>query len=389
MIFYKNGIQVSTHSAREIDISHLQHTRRAGDIKGFSLHSRSRLRRALLSYDIPGSIMFGLTLTLPPDGQFAYATPYAPRKRSEKESSIKSKKTTRQKAPKQDIAAGENLNECESFKKAGFALREFPDTLRRFTIYFQRRFPQSGFIWRVELQQRGAPHLHCVAYLHQSDYALQADLPPTPNQGRVARDYVRCIDLYYDIAYLWCKSVFETAFIGSPIEFEHWFDNQSQGNGLNIQTLPSTSSALRYICDHASKRKQAQLGYRGRQWGLCGRRRFVQSSGERVLSEGDARIIKANRVLRKLRRYRIRKDDAPFGSKRTRANARAAANAITFCSSDTREKLRRYLEIDSPIDDETFVSRNSSSLQFLPDMQSLFTPPESGFLSSISTKDWP
>ena len=97
-----------------------------GSVLGFSLASRRRLRRWLLSKCVAGCTMYGVTLTVPrPD----------------------------------DMS-----NVCDKFR----------NVFHRFRVSWVRCFPRCGFVWRVELQRSRVPHLHLISYhdspVSSSDY---------------------------------------------------------------------------------------------------------------------------------------------------------------------------------------------------------------------------
>ena len=97
------------------------------------------------------------------------------------------------------------------------------------------------FVWRVELQKRGVPHLHCILYTDQGGAALFREdwlsawgLLDHPDALRRAVDY-------------------------RPIESDAWFS---------------------YVVFHQFKHSVKQAGWVGRHWGVIGRRLFQ----ERALS---------------------------------------------------------------------------------------------------------
>lgn len=139
-----------------------------------------------------------------------------------------------------------------------------------------KRFWQSclrlpGFvssIWRVELQARGMPHLHCVVWAHAE------------------WDIVRMQGLWKQALNGWClcpslsvkrKVLGEWMEIEVKTQGDAYVDgafDMSKTTTCRVDRLSGSSSSVRYLCDHTSKRKQAQLGYPGRQWGIVGRKRL-------------------------------------------------------------------------------------------------------------------
>lgn len=187
-----------------------------GEITGFSKQARARMRKALLGFAVPDSIRLGLTLTVP------WPTDWI----------------------------SENPDRCND---------EFRACFNRFGVAFRRALPDCGAIFRVELQTRKAPHIHAVCYVPR---ARLADATPTPVAGVVDAAarlfFAKCVEI-------WCCRAVRDLHGGSAHGF--W------GHGVKVDTL-DMGAMLRYICDHATKSKQAQLGYKGKQWGFLNRAVF-------------------------------------------------------------------------------------------------------------------
>ena len=167
---------------------------------------------------------------------------------------------------------------------------EFRESLNRFAQMFKREFPHSAFIYRVELQQRKMPHLHAVAYIADDDF----------------RNTCNFLE-WYSIS--WFRSFKGNVHGGSLTGyFKH---------GVDYKPLEDNPTRLmRYLCDHASKRKQAQCGWKGRQWGVIG------SSRLQDMPTYDLPPFPSERAEACFWRYISRvasywaKADCPFGLKR-------------------------------------------------------------------------
>ena len=164
-----------------------------GCIDSFSSAARLRLRIALLRYCLEGGFRVGVTLTLP-----------------------------------------------WSVSDWSLVMSDFRAVMHRFRVYWLRRFPDSAAIFRVELQKRGAPHLHMVSWHLRRDEDLAS--------------------AYFN---LWYDSLLRDLRGGSYSDFAR--------HGVKVDLLPNVIASIRYLCDHASKGKQAQLGYKGKQWGILGK----------------------------------------------------------------------------------------------------------------------
>ena len=198
-----------------------------GCIDSFSSAARLRLRLALLRYFVPSCYRVAVTLTLP------WHVP------------------------------------CWSA-----VMSDFREVIHRFRTYWVRRFPDRSSIFRVELQKRGAPHLHMVSWHCSSD-------------GDLSSSYF----------ILWYDSLLRDLRGGSYSDFARY--------GVKVDLLPNVIASIRYLCDHSSKSKQAQLGYKGKQWGILGKRNFLSSFGYTVYL-GERRLIVLRRWLRRLTRFRVK-----------------------------------------------------------------------------------
>lgn len=285
------------------NVSGLSYRRSDGDIQTFSHEARRRLRRWLLTMSVPDCERFALTLTLPRSFDFRCFGPCRPL----------------------------------SFF-SGFPASDFSETVRRFGVYLSRAIPDCGLVWRAELQRRGAPHLHCVLWCRGCDWidALPVALDAVRTSQRRAFRRSSCLRLSGVVIDCWVRAVVQTCFIGGAIELEHFVD----GVGVDVEPLQSAPRFLRYVCDHMSKHKADQLGYRGRQWGVVGRSRFVALSSEALRSRRSCII--ASRILGKLRRPRVAIESAPFGWRHGRYHP--ANSGITYAGKETLQRLREYVD---------------------------------------------
>lgn len=179
----------------------------------------------------------------------------------------------------------------------------FRDCLHRFRTYFLRRYPKFGFVWRVELQCSRMPHLHLIVY---GDCIFSGD-----------------------VFALWFSSVRGLFPIPSYSDFSR--------HGVCLQVLDGNIRAYRYICDHGSKSKQAQLGWRGRQWGVVGRGNFADMCSADFYLDGPIEHM----FFRFLARVGSRSIPAKcvFGSRILR---RKALFSVMYCTIETCIKWMRY-----------------------------------------------
>lgn len=252
-----------------------------GKITGWSAASRRRLRQLLVSSDLAvPSLLYGATLTCP--------------------------------------WAEENWDTVgEEWRLAMMA----------FSQAFTRAFPGGAMVYRTELQQRGAPHLHAVVYLPAS-----AEWAPSPLRGieEGLKSY-----LYVELLTIW----------GRVMGRRPWTEGAAKGGfnrrGVVVEALGDKRiQAMRYVCDHASKRKQAQLGWQGRQWGVIGGKRLERDKPVSIAASEKAMLIYA-RLISRLARYRIRDGRGPFGSWLSK---RRRSLGTVFVSRTTRARLKAYAE---------------------------------------------
>ena len=163
---------------------------------------------------------------------------------------------------------------------------------------------RNPFVWRVELQKRGVPHLHCIVYADdigverlRHDWLSVWGLLDHPAAVRRAVDY-------------------------RPISSDAWFS---------------------YVVFHQFKHCEDQAGWQGRHWGVVGRRFFK----DRVLSEyrlTSAEYDRARAILYWFirREFRSRRVGSGSGSGRMRHVPRYSG--WSHVVSDWEFLVRRIVE---------------------------------------------
>lgn len=173
---------------------------------------------------------------------------------------------------------------------------------------FRRAFPTVGAIFRHELQSRRMPHCHIVFY-------VPSYIDVEEFQGRVFS--------------LWLRSV--PILDGSLRSFSKY--------GVNSKILDRLPGVFRYLADHASKHKQSQLGYQGKQWGFIGRKNLVlRSSSAFDLSPSVARLVV--RQLSRIYRY-CQKADCVFGYRHLK---RRTVAKVCFFTPSTVKRVVSFFE---------------------------------------------
>lgn len=214
-----------------------------GEITAFTKAARRRLRRCLLSESVPDSFRCHVTFTVPWKGS--------------------------------------------NFEPL---MDEFRECWHRFGVTFRRSFPNSAMIYRVELQQRGAPHIHALTFVRDGD-AADADT------RRVATPAAVAAMIQMDMWSMWSQSV---------LDLHHGSLEGFVNNGVEVEPIPTAGALYRYVCDHTSKKKQAQLGYKGKQWGKVGQANLVKVAAAALPDfECERHEVLFLRMLRKAMRYRV------------------------------------------------------------------------------------
>lgn len=207
------------------------------------------------------------------------------------------------------------------------------DCFERFRERLTRLAPHFiAAIWRVELQQRGMPHWHLVVWATdwqaafvEIDAAWMAALSgwglerPVQVVRRLGREEVSVL----------CRTQADGAC--SALGLLRGADGRQVT--VSPTLLGGRDDALRYLVDHSSKRKQAQLGWKGRQWGQINRRRL----GRLLEASG---LDEAGRVwlMRLLRRWSRHHYKGRYRGRLSRI-AEGRASAWVCCGSATARAL--------------------------------------------------
>ena len=256
-----------------------------GTIEGFSRGAARRLREALATLTMPFAKVYGVTLTVP-----WHSDDFEP------------------------------------------LMDEWRKVFNRFGVAFRRQFPHSAAIFRNEVQRRGAPHIHAVCYFASVDIdaareALDGgvrgpacsrgltpqsprregwDASPPHESGTPCGAEMSSLQstsrqtISTAVRRLWVNAVGSNLHGG---KLEHFIEH---GVAVDCLDALNTRYMFRYLCDHASKHKREQLGYKGKQWGIIGRNNLTTEETEPLLPfESPRHEVIFRRMLRKLTRYTI------------------------------------------------------------------------------------
>lgn len=246
-----------------------------GAIVSFSVASSRRLREWFVTRDIAGSYKFGLTLTLP----FS--------------------------------------DECWKGERLAASLKWFKSHWKRFRTEIERKFPDVGVVFRIELQKRQAPHIHAVVY-----FPSGCNRPP--------------------LEVLWMRQVFKHPLDNFNVDgFIH--------HGVRVDALIQGSSVgyFRYLTDHASKHKREQMGYNGRQWGVLNQGLFTRSPSALLEFESERHEVEFVRAWQRFNRYPV-----TVGHGKDRIVVKFRRNRRSFGASFVRggaDSVRRLFKMSADI----------------------------------------
>ena len=222
-----DGVSVSPKRGK-----HLQGGMR-GEIKGLSPAAAARCREFVVTHDIPGSKLVSVTGTT--------------------------------------------------------AIGRTPEEWRKIMQRYSHRLVRKGVsaVWRVELQKRGAPHVHALLWV-----------PPDLDkwQRAISESWLECIGATFQD---------DGKVVGlKPGEFEHAFQYE-EGVGAGW---------VAYLASHTSKHKQDQLGWVGKQWGIWGEDRFARAQPLDTEGLDGVQLAKLKRGLRRWQEAKIRtKQEKQYG----------------------------------------------------------------------------
>lgn len=172
----------------------------------------------------------------------------------------------------------------------GINLVDEMESDRVFGVWCERQ-RKAGIpvIWRKEIQARGALHWHCIAWADKRA------------RGQMVVDWWDCVRLLGEYRgpvklsgeMVECVASSRMALAGAA---EHAAKVEDD--------MADSERAMRYICDHASKRKQAQSQTCGRAWGIVCRKQLPLCSPS-VARLAPAAVDQFVRLCRRLYAYRV------------------------------------------------------------------------------------
>ena len=262
---------------------------------------------------------------------------------------------------------------------------KYADTFRvmfhAWAVAFVKHYKDVGMVWRVELQKSRMPHVHLVAYvpLGGLDDFTSPDGDTYDGAKTVYENYLVGIRFahfrqnFKPVRFSWKHGVPTFAYTARRLwlkQLEHYGLNTPAASVRSVDCMVIKSdNAIHYLCDHESKRKQEQLGWQGRQWGILNIQALVfeetapieldiHHSGKfarimarieasRIASRSNLSPIQAKRLFKSLRlRYcvdSVRTSLEPKDLSALRVPVGYLGNALDAPTSDT---LRNYSRIE-------------------------------------------
>ena len=214
-----------------------------GEIKGWSISSRKRMRDFLLTHQpAPGLKAYGLTFTIPGDRV---------------------------------------LDDWHTI------VPPTPAECRRLLDHFAKNYlirNGCGMVWRLEVQTRGVAHWHGILSAPEL----------VKYKGYYAQIQFAVREWWLDALRVLGKHSFLQEWKTGFVVVGPCYHGQVPGadrNAVDIQAEGGRGAWLRYLQDHATKAKQEQIaeGF-GRHWGVVGRSKFVElkPDGEKVFSSWES-----------------------------------------------------------------------------------------------------
>lgn len=180
----------------------------------------------------------------------------------------------------------------------------------------KRRFNDVPMVWRIEQQtrkDRRQAHWHCVLWIGGEEMAAR----------------VKAVE----ISLLWQRVVLDRV---GALKRKTLTGFYRHGTALQCLDGSSATGLIGYLCDHASKHKQEQLGWIGRQWGVINRAR-LDLCGDIVLEVDRDAHKRAARQYRRLQEH-LRRQGVYTG---VRVNPAANVSKAIF-GKDAERLIRCY-----------------------------------------------
>lgn len=196
-----------------------------------------------------------------------------------------------------------------------------------------------GLVWRLELQQRGQPHIHCIATTPHFGESVTASTLPAFVEFWWWKTWSKILNS----AFPECAGLVDLG--GEYVQASKASRSLLAGARQHaVRVEADTGGGLwwRYLCDHATKTKQAQLctwhGFR--HWGVINKTAFRDVEPEKIAVCRKV-FVSVYRWIRNSTRRRIHDERAPFGYRKGVSPRRSCAGSSVWfgVDADMVEKL--------------------------------------------------
>lgn len=208
-----------------------------------------------------------------------------------------------------------------------------------------------SLIWRKEVTAQGEVHYHCVLIPSESFDAVEAAMLLVEEWIRqMLIDARRTVDAFGVVDATTEQSTVFNGYLSESVEKisqkmrKAHFDKRRPC----IQSFGDNSGYVAYILNHQSKHKAYQCKTTGRTWGVWNRKNvpFLTADLEGV---SDKEFYQVGRILRKVSRYRVNDERAPFGwyhtnGRRVQSHGRTVYFAKRL-DGNLSARIREYLAL--------------------------------------------
>jgi len=216
-------------------------------------------------------------------------------------------------------------------------------------------------VWRVEVQERGMLHYHCIIS-YPPDVSNQSledtlkslwyhslDRLPSP-LGLFDKAVTSSSGKKLYRFLVWGKTVhletsdLKRSYLPGCRDYVDKQGNKVKGRAVDIQFNGDSSSWFRYMIDHSTKCKQEQVAQDiGRHWGVINRGKYCPRKTIDVSAFDKKTYFRVRRWMRRLRSPVCREDKAPFGRKLKKVPAGCLSGSrVFFGSSETYKRMISY-----------------------------------------------
>lgn len=249
---------------------------------------------------------------------------------------------------------------------------------RKYFEHFSHHYVQARdwcMVWRVEKQERGQFHWHCIISGQNSETSESIEWEKVFSQGNVVNAALDALDILGKVEGVYEKKInlmsLEVDGLKMTVK-ENYVkaDSRKLWPGANLYAVKCESADSengawkRYLQDHASKAKQSQIAGVGRQWGIVGRKHYQRVDDLLTATLTREEYAKVMRGMRRMFTPRIKDEKSVFGCKLGFKSKRGSrGRSVWFSEKSKREAVARLIaDAQSNSKDESFVSSEDKKI---------------------------